>query len=155
PRFKPPAGDVISSGGDYGTREAKGYSASAAFRHSVRSAYEAQPISRRRAVSAATRDGTGQAAAAIKHEHESRVARNLAFARATAGRDVKSEDELFRGRPTDKGIYQQGKIEDVIRTINQLHTQTPINPAGDVKTPLEFATADAAKYQGQFGNLRP
>src|SRR5436190_960870 len=78
---EPPHGDIACSGGDYGTRQAKGYTAKAAFRESVRKAYKAQPLPQRKAVSHAAASRPGPAAQAISHEHKSRIARNKEFAR--------------------------------------------------------------------------
>src|SRR3954466_2328201 len=137
----PPGGDIASSGGDYGTHAAKRYSASHAFRQSVRQTYAAQTPKQRQQVSRGARHTPGPAAAVIRHEHTTRVAAN----RRAAGTNTP------RGNIPGFGqVQQQRRSEAIINDILTAHKRTPISTTGDTKSNLELATAQAFKATPQF-----
>jgi hypothetical protein len=137
----PPGGDIASSGGDYGTHKAKRYTASSAFRKSVRETYASQTPARRKQVSSGASNRPGPAAAAIRHEHTTRVAAN----RRAAGTNTP------RGNIPGFGqAQQQRRSEAVINQILAAHKRTPISTSGDTKSNLELATAQAFKATPQF-----
>src|SRR5688572_5032929 len=115
PAFKPPSGDIASSGGDYGTRAAKNYSAKRAFRSAVRKTYAEQPTARRKQIAAASKRRPGPAAAAIRHEHSTRTA----GARRSAGTDV-----LQGVLPGFGQARQQQKVINLSNLISSAHASS-------------------------------
>lgn len=132
----PPGGDIASSGGDYGTRKAKQYAATRTSRKAVRQTYVEQPAPRRKQIAAAVQHRPGPAAAAIRHEHISRVRAN----RRAAGTDRPSG--VIPGLAQ---VQQQRRSQAVIALIQHLHKTTPISSTGDTKSNLELATAESYK----------
>jgi hypothetical protein len=129
---KPPAGDIASSGGDYGTRKAKEYAATRASRRAVRQTYAEQPTARRQQISSASRNRPGPAAAAIRHEHRSRISSNQRSAGLTTPGSLV---------PGIGQVQQQRRSEHIARVIEHLHSVRPISTTGDTKSNLELATA--------------
>lgn len=92
PVVQAPAGDIASSGGDYGTTEAKKYEKKRAFRKAVRDTYKEQP--QRAKLAQAAKKTPGPAAKAIVHEHASRIARKLELAKSKNLHDIVSPEDL-------------------------------------------------------------
>lgn len=132
----PPGGDIASSGGDYGTRQAKRYQASRAGRKAVRQTYTEQSPARRKQIATATKYMPDSISTAIQHEHISRTASD----RHAAGLDRP------RGLVPGLGQYeQQRKSQAITNLIQHLHKTTPISSTGDTKSDLELATAESYK----------
>jgi hypothetical protein len=137
----PPGGDIASSGGNYGTQKAKRYTATKAFRKSVRQVYASRPLAERKQVSSAAQHRPGPAAGAIRHEHTTRIAANRRAAGLnTAGGNI----------PGFGQVQQQRRSQDVVNRILTAHKRTPISTSGDTKSNLELATAQAFKATPQF-----
>lgn len=86
-RVKPPAGDVASSGGNYGIPQAKRAAKTKTYVRAVRKTYDEQPIPQRQRI---VRNATGPVAAAVVPIHKARVARNQQLKRSAAQHDVAS-----------------------------------------------------------------
>jgi hypothetical protein len=90
---KPPAGDVASSGGDYGMPEAKQGARTKQVRQDTAAVYADQPATRKKAI---LRNATGTTGATVRKVHAKRVARDQEIAASAATKDTKGDTE--RGR---------------------------------------------------------
>lgn len=88
---KAPAGDVASSGGDYGTTQAKKAAKTPRVQRAVRDTYAEQPAAQREAI---LKNATGEPGAVVRAEHESRVARNRVLEHAQSQHDVPTAADL-------------------------------------------------------------
>ncbi|HEX5924838.1 MAG TPA: hypothetical protein VFY45_13470, partial [Baekduia sp.] len=96
---RPPAGDIASSGGDYGNREADAYKKTKAYRGAVRAGYKANQD--RRQVRADTERTARKGAATTEQQvvaqtHADAVRGNQQNARSKAGKDTKGADDRKR-----------------------------------------------------------
>lgn len=136
-----PHGDIASSGGDYGTRKAKAYSAGKAFRGAVRKTYSEQPTAVRKQIARASERRPGPAAAAIRHEHHTRT---------TANRRAAGTDRVTGIIPGLSEVARDKDIQDKVKLIQDIHRRTPISTTGDTKSDLERITAESFKATPQF-----
>lgn len=94
-RVKPPAGDVASSGGDYGTKQAEKFKQTKSYKRAVQQTYAAQPVAQRQRI---VRNARGPEAAAVRPLHAQRQARARELARSQARHDVITSGDLNRAK---------------------------------------------------------
>jgi hypothetical protein len=91
---KAPAGDVASSGGNYGMPEAnRAAKSNPTVRKDTRTVYAAQPTARKKQILKKATGATGQN---IRHEHASRISRNQQLEHDQALHDVRTNGDIRR-----------------------------------------------------------
>lgn len=94
-KVKEPAGDVASSGGNYGLPEAKKAANSPQVKRNTAAVYASQPVAQRQRI---IRNARGPVAAAVRPVHAQRQARARELARFRARHDVITPGDLNRAK---------------------------------------------------------
>lgn len=92
---KAPAGDIASSGGDYGTTEAKRGAKTKVVKRNTRAVYADQPVAQRKVI---LKKASGSTGATVRAEHQRRVVRNRELAASRALHDVPTDADLARAQ---------------------------------------------------------
>jgi hypothetical protein len=144
---KPPAGDIASSGGDYGMKQAeRAKRSNPTVRKNTRAVYVAQPTAQKRAI---LRNATGAVAQNVRHEHASRVARNDDLAASQAQHDISTSGDISRA-----AAYLQAHPE-ILHPDHPHHSLTAGigNALGSAATAAIHAASDfAAKEAAKAGS---